>query len=195
MQNMTDQDLMLHYQQGNGVAMEEILRRYRKPVCQYSYRICRNAAEAEDVAQDVFLRVHLCRATYVPRGKFSTWIFGIAHNLVVDRLRRRKWWAPWPKRDSDSDQDVEFKSPDPTPQDAAAGRERTELVQACIQELPFLQKEALVLREYHDMGYEDIADVLDVSLGMVKTLLHRARHALKEKLLPYIEEGKGASHE
>jgi RNA polymerase sigma-70 factor (ECF subfamily) len=195
MQNMTDQDLMLCYQQGNGAAMDEILRRYRRPVYQYSHRFCRNAAEAEDVAQDVFLRVHLCRSTYVPAGKFSTWIFGIAHNLVMDRLRRRRWWAPWPKTDSDPGQDVEFRSPDPSPQDAVASREMSGLVQACIRELPLLQREALVLREYHDMGYEDIANVLQMSLGAVKTLIHRARCALKEKLLPYIEEGKGACHE
>jgi len=69
------------------------------------------------------------------------------------------------------------------------------LVQACIRELPLLQREALVLREYHDMGYEDIANVLQMSLGAVKTLIRRARCALKEKLLPYIEEGKGACHE
>src|SRR5512143_2126325 len=99
MQNTSDEQLMLLYQQGEGTAMDEILERYRRPVCHFAYRLCRDEAEAEDVAQEVFLRVHEHRKAYVPSAKFSTWIFEIAHNLVISRLRRKKWQVLWPRRE------------------------------------------------------------------------------------------------
>lgn len=194
MQNMTDEDVMLHYQQGNGAAMEELLKRYRQRIYQFSYRLCRNSAEAEDVAQEVFLRVHLCRSSYVPQAKFSTWIFGIAHNLVIDRLRRLKWLLPWPKTANDPSRDAEFAASSPSPQDAAAAGELGGIVREAVQKLPFLQKEAIILREYQQMSYAEISNILNVSPVYVKTLIHRARLNLKERLLPCIEEGKGVCH-
>lgn len=191
MQSLTDQEVMQHYQQGEGIAMEEILRRYRNPVFTFACRLCRNTAEAEDIAQEVFLRVHQYRATYRPYGKFSTWLFGIAHHLFISRLRQEKRFVLWPRKEDGSDEAVEFQSPDPSPQDVVAKQEVSDILKECIQSLPLLQKEALILREYHQLNYEEISQILNKSMGTVKMLIHRARCALKEKMLPYVEEVGG----
>lgn len=190
MQELKDEELMTAYQNGEGAAMDEILRRYKNPVYHFTLRLCGNASEAEDFAQEVFLRLHQSKDTYRPSGKFSTWLFSIAHNLVVSRLRRLKWWALWPRQNDESDELVEFESPIPSPEDIAAGNELSKLVQESIQSLPFLQKEALILREYENLNYEEISKILKRSLGSVKTLIHRARESLKIKLLVDLQEFK-----
>lgn len=190
MQELKDEELMLAYQNGEAIAMSEILRRYKNPIYHFTLRLCGNSSEAEDCAQEVFLRLHQSKDTYRPTGKFSTWLFSIAHNLVVSRMRRLKWWVLWPRKDDESEELVEFQSPNPSPKDIAVGNEISKLVQISIQSLPFLQKEALILREYENLNYEEIGRILKRSLGSVKTLIHRARENLKVKLLPDLEEFK-----
>ena len=190
MQELTDEQVMLEYKKGNGGARDELFRRYRNPVFRFACRLCRDEAEAQDVAQDVFLRVHQAAPTYVPTGKFSTWIFAIAHNLLMSRLRQRRRWAPWPRQGDDPDRCAEFPSLEPSPAQEAARAELATLVRQSIQGLPFLQKEALILREYENLNYEEIGKILKRSLGSVKTLIHRARENLKVKLLPDLEEFK-----
>lgn len=84
MQKLGDEAVMLKYQDGDVSAMDELLIRYKRSVYQFAFRLSQNEAEAKDIAQEVFLRVHQYRAGYRPTGKFSTWIFGIAHNVFVD---------------------------------------------------------------------------------------------------------------
>ena len=194
MRDWTDEQVMLAYKKGDGGAMDELFRRYRNPVFHFACRVCRNEAQAQDVAQDVFLRVHQARATYVPSGKFSTWIFAIAHNLLVSQFRRQRRWAPWPRRGDDLDRCAEFPSLTPSPADEAVRTEEATLVRDAIQGLPFLQKEAIVLREYHRLDYAEISRILNKPAGTVKTLIYRARMALKEKLHAVIRDTQGGRH-
>ena len=189
MQNLSDEELMLSYQNGEMLAMDEILRRYKNPVCHFAYRLIVNTAETEDIAQDVFLRIHQHRASYRPIGKFSTWIFGIAHNLCISRIRKKKWLTFWPRDKENPEELMDFASSDPSPEVVAQDSEFAKVLKECIQGLPFLQKEALILREYEKLDYGEIAKILQKSLGTVKTLIFRARQNLKEKLLPYLKEG------
>ena len=191
MQDLRDEDVMLNYQKGEVQAMDELLRRYKNPVYHFAYRLVGNAAEAQDIAQEAFLRVHEHREDYEPKGKFSTWIFTITHNLTVSRLRKKKWWAIWPRRDDDAGSLVEFASSDPSPDDLASSNELSGVLKKCVQSLPFLQREALILREYQGLDYEEISKILHKSLGTVKTLIHRARQNLKVRLIPYEKEFKG----
>lgn len=191
MQNLADEELMLSYQKGDALAMDELLRRYKNPIYRFAYRLSQNNAEAQDIAQEVFLRIHQCRHTYKPCGKLSTWIFSIAHNLYVSQLRKKKWLVCWPRKKDDPDEALDFASPSPSPQDVVVNDEFSKVLKDCIQGLPFLQKEALILREYENLDYEEISKILNKSLGTIKTLLHRARQNLKTKLLPYIEETEG----
>ena len=194
MQNMRDEELMLEYQKGQATAMDEILRRYKNPVYRYAFRLCVNEAEAQDIAQETFLRIHQYRGQYRPIGKFSTWLFGIAHNVAISKFRKDKWLVLWPRRQDDPDEMVDMESPDPSPTETLEQGDFESMLKKCVQSLPFLQKEALVLREYENLDYEEIARILNKSLGTVKTLIHRARQSLKDKLLPYIEEFEGGIH-
>lgn len=191
MQNLADEELMLNYQNGDALAMDELLRRYKNPIYRFAYRLSQNYTEAQDIAQEVFLRIHQCRNSYKPCGKFSTWIFSIAHNLYVSQLRKKRWLVCWPRKKDDPDEVLDFASSGPSPQEVVVNDELSKVLKDCIQGLPFLQKEALILREYEKLNYEEIAKILNKSLGTIKTLLHRARQNLKIKLLPYIEETEG----
>lgn len=194
MQVLADEEVMLKYQSGEAKAMDELLKRYKNPVYRFVLRLSADVVEAQDVTQEVFLKVHENRLTYKVIGKFSTWIFSIAHNLFVSRLRRKKWAAIWPRQPDDPDELVEFESQDPSPQENTINTELDEVMKKCVQSLPFLQKEALILREYENLDYQEIARILKKSLGTVKTLIHRARMNLKIKLLPYIEELEGGTN-
>jgi len=175
MQRVTDEDLMLSYQKGDAQAMNELLERYKNPVYRFAFRMIRDSAEAADVAQEVFLRLHQQRDLYRPSGKFSTWIFSITHNLCVSKLRKKKWLCIWPRKNDQSDELVEMQSPDPSPEETVGSNEFSQIVKHCIQGLPLLQREALILREYENLDYQEIAAILKRSLGTVKTLIYRAR--------------------
>ncbi|MBU1125133.1 MAG: RNA polymerase sigma factor [Candidatus Omnitrophica bacterium] len=194
MQEYRDEEVMQQYMEGKAEAMDELVRRYRTPLFQFALRVIGNEEDARDIAQETFLRIHQYRHTYRPIGKFSTWAFSIAHHLCVSILRKRKWWGIWPRRQDDPDELLEFASADPSPQEQAAQEDVARIVQQCIQSLPFLQREALILREYHNLDYQEISRILKTSLGTVKTLIHRARQNLKIKLLPFLEETKGGDH-
>lgn len=191
MQGLSDDELMREYQKGEALAMDELVRRYKNPIYRFAYRLCVNAHEAQDVAQEVFLRLHQYRNSFSPQGKFSAWLFSIAHNLCVSRLRRRKWWGIWPSMPDCPDEQVETESPDPSPDVVVEGNEAQGKVKECIRALPFLQREALILREYENLDYRDIARILKKPQGTVKTLIYRARQTIKTKLLPYVEEFGG----
>jgi len=188
---LKDEELMCCYKNGDNKAMEEIVLRYKNPVYRFIYRLCANAAEAEDLAQEVFLRVHQSRQDYEPTGRFSTWIFCIAHHLFISNLRRKKRFILWPRQKDDPEAEVEFASGALSPNQVAEANDNTKLVQKCIQGLPFLQKEALILCEYENLSYEEIARILRKNLGTIKTLIYRARENLKAKLLPYVNEQGG----
>lgn len=194
MQNERDEEVMLRYQKGDAQAMDELLKRYKNPVYRFVCRLTNNSADAEDIAQEVFLRLHQCRHSYAPEGKFSTWVFTIAHNLCVSSIRKKKWLALWPRQKDAPDELIDSESPDPSPSDVAGKKDVSSIVRRCIQSLPFLQKEALILREYEQLNYQEIAQILHKPQGTIKTLIYRAREGLKEKLLPYIEEIEGVAH-
>ncbi len=191
MQHLTDIEVMLKYQQGEASAMDELLRRYKNPVYHFAFRLSFNAAEAQEIAQEVFLRLHEHRDRYQPTGKFSTWLFSIAHNVFVSRWRKNRRLVLWPRKKDSNDELVEFENSDPSPEEIVTSNELSSVVRECIQTLPLPQKEALVLREYENLDYDEIATILKKSLGTVKTLIHRARINLKKKLLPFIKESGG----
>lgn len=194
MSNLTDEEVMLEYQQGKVEAMDELLKRYKKPIYHFAMRLSADAVEAQDVTQEVFLRLHQHKQSYQASGKFSTWIFSIAHNLLLNNLRKKKRLIFWPRTKDDPDELVEFESLGPSPQELTANDETSLIMKKCIQGLPFLQKEALILREYEKLDYEGIARILKKSTGTVKTLIYRARMNLKARLLPYIGELGGGSN-
>ncbi len=158
-----------------------------------------SVAEAEDIAQGVFLRVWKSAARYEPTAKFTTWLYTITRNLVFNELRRRRsrpvtsYDAPAPGSAFD-DPEASLATPagltdhtTATPAGALLEAELQEAIAAAMDSLPEVQRMALILRRYEELSYEDIARVLDLTVPAVKSLLFRARTELREKLSRYLE--------
>ncbi len=193
MQDLQDEILMEKYQRGEAGAMDVLLARYKNPLFRFAWRMCKSQSQAEEVAQEVFLKVHQHRASYRPGASVRTWFFSICHNLCVSRLRRGWREVLMPRREDDEGNEitVDVVSNEPSPFDEAAQSDAAQLVKKCLHRLPFLQREALVLREYEQLNYREIAHILKKPEGTVKTLIFRARASLQEMMLPYVKEMQG----
>jgi len=189
-----DVGLMLAFQKGDASAFRGLVDRNHARVVGLAYRFIGNATEAEDLAQEVFLRVYRARQTYRPTAKFSTWLFRITANVSLNALRSRS-----NRRDDVSIERLAewSEKPQGTADDEAAAPEhrlhREELrgrVQEAIRALPEKQQIAVVLNKYEGMRYAAIARTLGCSTMAVKSLLARARENLKDRLLLYLRTGR-----
>ncbi len=185
-----DEDLVDDYnQRGDQEALTMIFYRYKKPVLNYALRILGHRADAEDVVSEVFLAIFGKKYRVDPKAKFSTWAFTVTRNICIDKIRKRKRFLPLVFR-NDVTQEIEEWDPADTkdlPREDLERMETAHHVQNAIQKLPLEQKEALVLREYHNLSYEEISNVLNCSLSKVKILIFRARENLKNELLPSLK--------
>lgn len=164
-------------QQGDHTAFAQLVDTYKQPVYNIAYRMLGNAAEAEDAAQEVFLRAYLKLASYDRTRKFSTWLLTITSNYCIDVLRRRR--VSFVTLD-----DVEFalESREPDPEQQAVEHEQRDIVMRAIDALPPAYRLPAVLRFYHDLPYDEIEHITGLTEATVKTRLFRARRMLKEKL-------------
>lgn len=178
--NDTDLVLMNRIKEGDEDAFRELIERYQRPVINMIYRSIGDAWEAEDIAQRVFIQVFRSAKRYEAKAKFTTWLFTITHNLIRNEYRRRSRHAA---ESIDGLPDgVELPAQGNDPGGEVAERELQEKIQAAIQELPEGQRTAVILCRFEGLAYEEIAEVLGCSVAAVKSLLHRARQELKEKL-------------
>src|SRR5258705_2819522 len=195
MANSTDPDaaLMLRVKQGDRDAFEELVDKYKQPVINMVYRTLRDATEAEDLAQHVFLQVYKSAHRYEVSAKFSTWIFTIARSRYLNEIRRRTR-HPADSMDATSAEDdqpliqVEDRKHFSAP-DAVLHRELESKIEEAIGALPEKQRIALLMCREDELSYEDMAKVLGCSLSATKSLIHRARETLKEVLKPYLRTG------
>lgn len=189
-----DVRLMLKFKEGDKAAFGELLDKYHKRVINFIYRMVQDRDEADDLAQEVFVRVYKSAASYLPRAKFSTWIYRITKNLCLNELRRRKKrFVSLDETISTDEGEVKREVADPnaaTPFQDTSKHELQELVKEAIESLPANQRMAVILRRYEQLSYEDIAQALECSVSAVKSLLNRAKDSLKEKLTPYFEDEK-----
>lgn len=178
---------MLRYQHGDERAFDQLVERYSPRVHALLTRFLGPAQNREDLVQEVFLRVIRARAEYRPEARFSTWLYRIAFNLCVNENERRR---PLPSLDGhegvlhDGWEDEHAPAP-------GAALEREDLVisvRAAIAALPARQRMALVLAKYEELPYEEVGRVLAVSEKAVKSMIHRAREALRARLSPFLEE-------
>ncbi|MDQ2824199.1 MAG: sigma-70 family RNA polymerase sigma factor [Verrucomicrobiota bacterium] len=183
-----DVRLMRLVSRGDTAAFEELMERHQSLVIGTVARMLGSNSEVEDIAQQVFVRVWKSASRYVPRAKFTTWLLKITRNLVFNELRRSKRHAHVPIQSEPNAQEIPLK--DETVQAPDASLLETELQQAiekAVTELPESQRMAVILRRYHDLSYEQIADVLDLSVPAVKSLLFRARTELRVRLGNYLK--------
>ena len=185
-----DVRLMRLVGQGDHDAFRQLVEKHQGPVVGTIAKMLGNASEAEDLAQQVFIRIWKSAARYRPEARFTTWMFTIARNLVFNEIRRRSRRKQVSLEETE--ETIRHAMPDPDvrpPDEDALQHELWKAIDGAIQALPQKQRLAVVLRRYENLPYEDIAAVLKVSLPAVKSLLFRARTILKQELKVYLDDG------
>src|SRR3989442_4483326 len=183
-----DVRLMQLIGRGDTIALEEIIERHQRLVAGTVARMLGSNSDVEDIAQQVFIRVWKSAGRYVPRAKFTTWLLKITRNLVFNELRRSKRHASIPIQTDPQGEELPLKDEGgQTPDASLLERELRAAIEQAITALPESQRMALVLRRYEELSYEEIAEVLDLSVPAVKSLLFRARTELRERLRDYLE--------
>jgi RNA polymerase sigma-70 factor, ECF subfamily len=189
-----DAALMLRVRQGDTCAFAELVDKYKQPVMNLAYRMLHDATEAEDLAQIVFVQVFKSAHRYKVSSKFSTWLFTIARNLCLNEIRRRSRHpadsleARHPEQADRPLQQFEDRKTASPPERLLHG-ELEEKIEQAVAALPENQRLAIVLCRQEELSYEDIARVLGCSVSATKSLIHRGRETLKQKLKPYLQTG------
>ena len=185
----TDEELIVEILAGDEALYAEIVRRYQGRLVNYLFRITRNFEEAQDLAQEVFLKVYRALDRFDTKYRFSTWLFRVGQNAAIDQIRKRRLKfvsMHLPSDDAGGDRDWEFPSPDPTPYGDSRNLERGQAIQKAVAELPWEYRELIVLRHFGELSYDEIATLKEMPLGTVKNKLFRGRQMLKQKLADYV---------
>jgi RNA polymerase sigma-70 factor (ECF subfamily) len=187
----TDAEVMLRVKAGDQSAFDYLVQKYRRPLVGFMYRMARNTAVAEDLAQEVFLRVYRSRQTYEASAKFTTWLYRIATNLAVNHARDTRHERPEVTISLDEPDEETGTTPDLadgtiTAEEALVRRERMMAIRAKVEALPERQKMAVVMHKYQQMDYKQISEVLKLSESATKSLLFRAYETLREQLKEFV---------
>lgn len=189
--NAQDLRWMESIKQGDTEALRALIECHQHRIVGTVAKMLGDESDAEDIAQQVFIRVWKSAGRYEPTAKFTTWLFKITRNLVFNELRRRKRHpAQSLDRPFDDEDDRPMQAPDPgakSPDRTLLDEEMQLAIQRAIDELPETQRMAVVLRRYDDISYEEIGEILDLTVPAVKSVLFRARTELREKLKKYLE--------
>jgi RNA polymerase sigma-70 factor (ECF subfamily) len=179
-----DAELMVRVKEGDGASFDVLLEKHRSPVIHFLYRMVQNRAVAEELAQEVFLRVYRSRSTYEPTAKFTTWLFRIATHLALNSLRDGKNDRRQESLDDDTSEGPARQVFDMRPSvEALMVKEaRLQEVRLAVAGLPEKQRAAVLMHKYREMEYQQIASVLNCSESAVKSLLFRAYETLRARL-------------
>ena len=190
----SDVQLMLDVKAGDEQSFGLLLQRYRTPLVNFLYRMVRSREQAEDLAQEVFIRVYRAREEYVPSAKFTTWLFRIATNLALNSLRDHRHQkleismdAPVTTDAEDGDEKpFEVADKHPTIEQELVEEDRRKMIRHAIEKLPEKQRAAVLLHKYQELDYAEIAKILSVSESALKSLLFRAYESLRVELAPLV---------
>ncbi len=188
---LTDAEIMLKVKDGDDAAFNYLIDKYRRPIISFMYRMVHNSAIAEELAQEVFLRVYRSRASYSADAKFTTWLYRIATNLAVNYARDTKYERPEFKQSIDEPDDETGLSIDVADgtlnvEQQILRRERLKAIRQQVESLPERQRMAVLMHKYQELDYKQIAEVLKLSESATKSLLFRAYESLREKLKDFI---------
>jgi RNA polymerase sigma-70 factor (ECF subfamily) len=187
----TDEELVASILEGETDLYAEVVGRYQGRLVNYLYRMLRNEEDAHDLAQEVFFKIYEALDRFDPKYRFSTWLFRVAQNAAIDRIRKRRLKLVSLHRPPDQDSDGgdwDLPGDGPTPYQATRNVERGAAIHRAIDELPAEYKELISLRHYAEMSYDDIAKLKEMPLGTVKNKLFRGRQMLKERLADYLTD-------
>lgn len=187
-----DVALMARISTGDQAAFAELVERHQQRVLNIVYRYLGRESEAEDIAQEAFLRVYRASSRYQPTARFTTWLFQIVANLCLNTRRnrsRKPVHLVSGQPDDEDGYDPLNSAPDTRHDEVGSGAERDEmgaLVREVLQEIPDKQRMALVLAHYEGAGYQEIGEALDMNANAAKQLCHRARESMRKKLDPHL---------
>ncbi|HUJ32020.1 MAG TPA: sigma-70 family RNA polymerase sigma factor [Candidatus Acidoferrum sp.] len=187
----SDVQLMLDVKAGDDESFALLLRRYRTPLVNFLYRMVRDTATAEDLAQEVFLRVYRARKQYSPSAKFTTWMFRIATNLALNSIRDNRYHQMETSIDAPADEDsapLELPAREMRIDEHMVERDRSDFIRRVVSSLPEKQRVAVLLHKYEEMDYGEIAKILDCSESALKSLLFRAYETLRVQLAPLVAQ-------
>jgi RNA polymerase sigma-70 factor (ECF subfamily) len=178
-----DAELMLRVKEGDAHSFALLLQRHRNPIIHFLYRMVQNQALAEELAQEVFLRVYKARASYEPTAKFTTWLFRIATHLALNSLRDHRREKLLESLDGGEESNGrEPADAQPSVEQALLKEARAREVRRAVAMLPEKQRAAVLMHKFEEMDYAQIAKVLDCSESAVKSLLFRAYETLRARL-------------
>ncbi len=186
-----DAEVMLRVKAGDESAFAYLVQKYRRPMVSFMYRMSHNAAAAEDLAQEVFLRVYRSREGYEASAKFTTWLYRIATNLAVNHARDTRHERPentvsLDEPDEETGLTVDVPDGSATAEETIMKRERMAAIRQRVQALPERQRTAVIMHKYQQMDYRQIADVLKLSESATKSLLFRAYETLRGQLKEFV---------
>ncbi|HVS86645.1 MAG TPA: sigma-70 family RNA polymerase sigma factor [Candidatus Acidoferrum sp.] len=192
----SDVQLMLDVKAGDEQSFALLLQRYRSPLVNFLYRMVREREEAEDLAQEVFLRVYRARKDYVPSAKFTTWLFRIATNLALNSVRDNRYQrlevsidAPVTTDAEDGDErTLDVAEKHPNIEQHLIEEARRKMIRHAIEKLPEKQRAAVLLHKYQELDYNEIAKILGCSESALKSLLFRAYETLRVELAPIVAQ-------
>jgi RNA polymerase sigma-70 factor (ECF subfamily) len=165
---------------GDTAAFGRLVEAYQNPVYNLAYRMLGNGPEAEDAAQEAFIRAYKYLDSYDPKRPFSTWLFSITSHYCIDQLRRRRIdWLPLKEEIAEP---VRLASSSPNPEAVVTQRDREAWIEELMETLSPTDRAAVTLHYWYDCSYSEIADVLDLTVSAVKSRLYRARRALAEQM-------------
>ncbi len=177
-----DAQLMLRVQAGDDASFEALLEKYRSPVANFIYRMVQNSSVAEELAQDVFLRVYRARIKYQPSAKFTTWLFRIATHIALNALRDSRNERLESLDSFENSGSAELREPVPNIEQHLVGTSQMEEIRKAVMALPGKQRAAVLMHKYQELDYKQIAEALDCSEPAVKSLLFRAYETLRKRL-------------
>ncbi len=189
--SLSDAEVMLELKTGNMQAFDILLAKYRRPIIHFMFRMVHNQAVAEELAQEVFLRVYRSRETYRAEARFSTWLYRIATNLGVNHARdtRHERTAPTvhlDEPDAETGTTPDLADSTPTAEAEMLRRERMNAIRQHVMALPERQRTAVLMHKYEGLDYKSIGEVLKLSESATKSLLFRAYQTLRDKLKDFV---------
>ena len=190
-ESYTDAEIMLRVKAGDQSAFDFLVQKYRRPLVSFMYRMARNTAAAEDLAQEVFLRVYRSRQTYEASAKFTTWLYRIATNLAVNHARNTRKERPevtisLDEPDEETGTTMDVADGTITAEENLVRRERTLAIRSKVEALPERQRLAVIMHKYQQMDYKQISEVLKLSESATKSLLFRAYETLRDQLKEFV---------
>lgn len=189
-----DAQLMLRFKDGDTEAFDRLFVKHMRGIVNFAYRFVRNREIAEEMAQEIFLKVYENAAGYKIKAKFTSWLYRIATNVCLNEIRKPQFRVPHQSLhtspfdgENDEDRKLEYGTT-AGPDQIFEQRDLSRIIRQALQQLPEKQRIAFILNKYQELSYSEVAGVLDVSEKAVKSLIHRAKEALAERLKPFSAE-------